>query len=125
MIAKGTSCHWPSSFNTSEVLSLEMNHQERLGIYIIKIKFLIKSNNSPTMELVEIKLRIDSGKNDGHVMCVPDFHGCVRVCFQWRVERTVKSKILDVLTRLISFETHPLIVSKNRGSKPKPSQTGT
>lgn len=35
----------------------------------------------------------------------------------------LKSKILDVLTRLISFTTHPLILSKNPGTKPKPSQT--
>lgn len=42
------------------------------------------------MELVEIKLRIDSAKDDGHVMCVPDFPGCDRVSFHWRVDRTEK-----------------------------------
>lgn len=56
-------------------------------------------------------------------MCVPDFHGCVCVCVFTGEWTGLKSKILDALTRLISFTTHPIILSKNRGTKPKPSQT--
>ena len=54
---------------------MEMKHKERQG---------------NEMEWVEIKLRIDSAKDDEHVMCVPDFHGSFRVCFHWRVDRTEK-----------------------------------